>query len=225
MAGKLIAVEGLDGSGKDTQVRALHAALTARGHRVMAVSFPNYGSDAARLLDDYLHGGFGNDPTDVNPYAASTFFAIDRFASYHRDWRAHYESGGLVLADRYTTSNAIHQCAKLPQQEWDGFLEWLFQYEYQLLGLPAPELVIYLRVDPQISQALMSGRYHGDEQKKDIHERNLPYLERCRLAADYCTAHLHWHPVECVRDGAMRSIEDIAAEVLSAAGAVLGKEL
>ncbi len=214
MAGKLIVTEGLDGSGKGTQTAALVRTLEARGERVMRVSFPNYGSDAAKLLDDYLHGAFGNDPNDVNPYAASTFFAIDRYASYHLNWKEFYLSGGTVIADRYTTSNAIHQCAKLPEQEWDGFLAWLFSYEYSKLGLPEPDAVIYLRVDPEISQTLISGRYQGDEQKKDIHECNVPYLKRCRRAADYCTGKLGWKAVECVRDGKMRSIEEISSEIL-----------
>jgi len=215
MAGKLIVMEGLDGSGKGTQTAELVRALEAKGRRVMRVSFPNYGSDAAKLLDDYLHGAFGNDPSDVNPYAASTFFAIDRYASFHLNWKKFYEEGGIIIADRYTTSNAIHQCAKLPDEAWDAFLEWLFTYEYQQLGLPEPDAVVYLRVDPEISQKLMSGRYEGDESKKDIHESNVPYLRRCREAADYCTNHLGWRAVECVSGDEMRSIEDIHAEVLS----------
>ena len=221
MAGKLIVLEGLDGSGKGTQTEALFHTLEERRLRVMRVSFPNYGSDAAKLLDDYLHGTFGNDPNDVNPYAASTFFAIDRYASFHLKWKQFYNEGGIIIADRYTTSNAIHQCAKLDKAQWDGFLEWLFRYEYEQLGLPEPDAVIYLRVDPEVSQKLMTGRYAGDEGKKDIHESNVPYLMQCRRAADYCTGHLGWKPVECIADGAMRSIEDIHTEVLALADAVL----
>ncbi len=219
--GKLIAVEGLDGSGKGTQTKILQETLEAEGRKVRCVSFPNYGSDAAKLLDSYLHGGFGTDPNAVNPYAASTFFAIDRFASFHQDWKAFYEAGGIVVADRYTTSNAIHQCAKLPEAERDAFLEWLFSYEYRLLGLPEPDLVLYLQVAPQVSQGLMTGRYHGDESKKDIHEGNLPYLEQCRIAADYCASHLGWHTIICEQDGRMRGIADIAAEIRQAAEPVL----
>lgn len=222
MTGKLIVLEGLDGSGKGTQTKALFETLKARGLRVMRVSFPNYGSDAAKLLDDYLHGAFGNDPKDVNPYAASTFFAIDRYASFHLNWKQFYNEGGIIIADRYTTSNAIHQCAKLEPSQWNGFLDWLFKYEYEQLGLPEPDAVMYLRVDPEVSQKLMTGRYAGDEGKKDIHECNLPYLRQCRLAADYCTDYLHWRAVECVRDGAMRSIADIHAEVLAIADEVIG---
>lgn len=221
MNGKLIVIEGLDGSGKGTQTAKLFDTMQARGLQVRRVSFPNYGSDAAKLLDDYLHGGFGTDPNEVNPYAASTFFAIDRYASFHRDWKSVYQAGGIILADRYTTSNAIHQCSKLPRSEWDGFLAWLSEYEYRLLGLPAPDAVIYLQVTPARSQQLMNGRYQGDESKKDIHERNLAYLEQCRAAADYCAAHLGWHAVRCDADGVMRSIPDIAAEILPVAERVL----
>ena len=213
MAGKLIVLDGLDGSGKGTQTALLTDRLQAEGSSVRQISFPNYGSDAAKLLDSYLHGGFGTDPNDVNPYAASTFFAIDRFASYHQDWKTEYLSGSIILADRYTTSNGVHQCSKLPQNEWDGFLEWLFRYEYELLGLPRPDCVIYLQMDPEVSQQLMTGRYAGDESKKDIHERNQEYLARCRAAAEYCAETLGWQTVHCDRNGAPRTVEEIGEEV------------
>lgn len=217
MAGKLIVVEGLDGSGKGTQTKKLFETLQAEGKNVRRISFPSYGTQAASLLESYLHGEFGNDPNAVNAYAASTFFAIDRYVSFHQGWKQFYEDGGIIIADRYTTSNAIHQCAKLPQAEWDEFLDWLFKYEYQQMGIPVPDAVIYLRVDPEISQELLSGRYDGDEGKKDIHESNLGYLKSCRQAADYCTAHLNWTTVECVQNDQLRTIEDIAAEVLEIA--------
>ncbi len=213
MRGKLIVLDGLDGSGKGTQAARLTDLLTAEGRNVLRVSFPNYGSDAAKLLDSYLHGGFGTDPNDVNPYAASTFFAIDRFASYHQGWKKHYLDGGIIIADRYTTSNAVHQCSKLPQSEWDGFLNWLFPYEYDLLGLPAPDCVIYLQMDPAVSQKLMTGRYQGDESKKDIHERNPEYLAKCRAAAEYCAKKLGWQTVSCDADGAPRTVDEIGDAV------------
>ena len=219
--GKLIVIEGLDGSGKATQAEALSALLTAQGRTVRRVSFPNYGSDAANLLDDYLHGGFGTDPGDVNPYAASTFFAIDRFASFHRDWKKDYYNGSVIVADRYTTANAVHQCAKLPQEAREGFLQWLFTYEYQQLGLPEPDAVIYLRVTPSLSQKLLTGRYQGDESKKDIHEANTEYLAKCRESADDCAERLGWHTVQCDENGEMRQIADISAEILQIAENVL----
>ncbi len=215
MKGKLIVVEGLDGSGKATQTKLLVEALSAQGENVRCVTFPNYESDSSALVKMYLNGEFGTDPHAVNAYAASSFYAVDRYAGYKKDWGEFYENGGIIVADRYTTSNAIHQCSKLPEGQWDAFLEWLFEYEYDYLGIPAPDRVIYLQVAPDVSQKLMSGRYHGDESKKDIHESNLEYLNRSRAAAGYCADRLGWDKVCCDRDGAMRTIEDIHAEVLS----------
>ena len=217
MNGKLIVIEGLDGSGKATQAKLLAEALAAEGRAVRQVSFPDYASDSSALVRMYLAGEFGGDPGDVNAYAASTFYAVDRFASFKRDWGAFYREGGVVVADRYTTSNAVHQCSKLPEGEWDGFLNWLFDFEYRLMGIPAPDLVIYLQADTTVSQKLMSGRYHGDEARKDIHEKNLAYLNRSRQAAEYCRTRLGWREVRCVRDGEMRPIADIHAEVLALA--------
>ena len=216
MDGKLIVIEGLDGSGKATQAQRLLETLKAGGERVRKVSFPDYESDSSALVKMYLAGTFGKDPNAVNPYAASSFYAVDRYASYMKDWKTFYQSGGTVIADRYTTSNAIHQCAKLPDAAWEGFLQWLFHYEYDLLGIPAPYRTLYLRVDPAVSQALMTGRYQGDETKKDIHEADVGYLMQARRAADHCAKVLGWHVVECVADGAMRTVDDIAAEILAA---------
>ncbi len=218
MNGKLIVIEGLDGSGKATQAELLYSALREQGANVKKVSFPDYESDSSALVRMYLAGRFGSDPSDVNAYAASSFYAVDRYASYKMDWGKFYAAGGIIIADRYTTSNAIHQCSKLPQDQWDGFLRWLFDFEYSLLGIPAPDAVIYLQVDPEISQRLMSGRYQGDENKKDIHESNLEYLNRSRQAAEYCKDALGWQVVSCVRDGAMRSVEEIHGEILEKIG-------
>ena len=209
MNGKLIVIEGLDGSGKATQAQKLTEALTESGARVMKVSFPDYESDSSALVKMYLNGEFGTDPNAVNPYAASSFYAVDRFASYTKNWKDFYLGGGIVVADRYTTSNAIHQCAKLPESEWEGFIQWLFHYEYELLGIPTPFRTIYLRVDPEVSQKLMTGRYAGDETKKDIHEADLAYLKRSRLAADYCAKALNWNVIECTADGEMLDIDSI----------------
>ena len=211
--GKLIVIEGLDGSGKGTQAKLLAETLGKAGKKVLEVSFPDYASDSSALVKMYLAGQFGKDPSDVNAYAASSFYAVDRYASYKQNWGGFYRAGGIVIADRYTTSNAIHQCSKLPDEAWDGFLEWLFHYEYDLLGIPAPDAVFYLRVPPDVSQKLMSGRYYGDEAKKDIHESNTAYLVRSRQAADYCAKKLDWQTVECTRNNEMRSIEDIQSEI------------
>ena len=215
MKGQLIVIEGLDGSGKATQANRLLEALAAQGKQVRKVSFPNYASDASAPIRMYLAGEFGKDPSAVNAYAASTFFAVDRYASFKKDWAEFYENGGIIIADRYTTSNAVHQCSKLPREQWDGYLSWLFDFEYRLMGIPAPDRVIYLQVDPTVSQKLMTGRYQGDESKKDIHESNLSYLDRSREAAEYCAKALGWQTVHCVLDGALRPIEDISKEILS----------
>ena len=195
--GKLIVLEGLDGSGKGTQAKLLAKHLTVTNHLVREITFPDYDSDSSALVKMYLAGQFGDKPDDVNAYAASSFYAVDRYAGYKSDWGKFYEEGGILIADRYTTSNAVHQCSKLPPEQWDTFLQWLFDYEYHLLGLPAPDKVIYLQVDPAVSQRLMTARYHGDETRKDVHEKDTEYLARSRRAAEYCAAHLGWDTVHC----------------------------
>ncbi len=219
--GKLIVIDGLDGSGKATQARVLAQSLMDAGVSVKEITFPQYESDSSALVRMYLSGQFGQKAEDVNAYAASSFYAVDRYASYKTNWGAFYENGGVVIADRYTTSNGVHQCSKLPQEDWDAFLAWLFDYEFNLLGLPAPDKVIYLAVDPAISQKLISERYQGDEAKKDLHEKDLAYLARSRAAAEYCAEHLGWQTVACAADGAMRTIEDIHAELVAIVQAVL----
>lgn len=214
MSGKLIVIEGLDGSGKATQSNLLYEKLLAEGKPVRKVSFPAYDSESSALVKMYLAGDFGKDPGDVNAYAASSFFAVDRFASYKSDWGNFYREGGIVIADRYTTSNAIHQCSKLPREEWDGYIDWLFAFEFRLMGIPAPDKVIYLKVDPAVSQKLMTKRYQGDESKKDIHESNLEYLEKSRQAARYCAEKLGWKTIQCDDGENMRTIEQIHADVM-----------
>ena len=211
--GKLIVIEGLDGSGKATQAKLLAKHLAEAGQKVMEITFPDYASDSSALVKMYLSGQFGEKPDDVNAYAASSFYAVDRFASYKTRWGRFYEEGGVVIADRYTTSNAVHQCSKLPPEQWESFLQWLFDFEFHLMGLPAPDRVIYLQVDPAVSQRLMTERYHGDESKKDVHEKDLEYLARSRRAAEYCAEHLGWKTVHCTQGDAMRSIEEIQAEI------------
>ena len=215
MQGRLIVFEGTDGSGKATQTALVCAELEKRGIPYKRLEFPRYGEESSALVRLYLQGAFGSRPGDVNAYAASAFFSVDRYASYKQDWGAFYEQGGLVIADRYTTSNAVHQCSKLPQEQWDAFLAWLFDFEYHLMGIPSPDLVVYLSVDPAVSQRLMTGRYQGDENRKDIHEGNLAYLRRSRLAAEYCSSRLGWRQIECCRGGQMRTVEAIQADILA----------
>ncbi len=213
--GKLIVIEGVDGSGKATQARLLYEALLARDVPVRAVSFPNYESEASALVRMYLRGDFGHEPGDVNAYAASSFYAVDRYASFKKDWAAFYNGGGVVVADRYTTSNAVHQCSKLPEEQWPGFLEWLFHFEYDLLGIPAPDRVIFLQTEAAVTERLLLKRYHGDESREDIHEADRAYMARSRKAAEYCSEKLGWTVIRCVRDGQMRTVEDIHAEIMA----------
>ncbi|MCI7325183.1 MAG: thymidylate kinase [Gemmiger sp.] len=217
--GKLIIFEGLDGSGKGTQTELACQSLRQKGYDPLKITFPDYESESSALVKMYLSGQFGQKPDDVNAYAASTFYAVDRYASYKTSWGAAYRSNSLIISDRYTTSNAVHQCSKLPPMHWDGFLEWLFDFEYKKLGLPAPDAVIYLAVDPDVSQRLIAERYNGDQTKMDIQEKDTEYLARSRAAAEYCARKLGWKRIECttVADGVktIRSVEDIHAEVLA----------
>ena len=223
--GKMIIFEGLDGSGKGTQTNLLCQALRARGADLRQITFPDYESDSSALVRMYLSGRFGQRPDDVNAYAASTFYAVDRFASYKTDWGEFYRTGGLVVSDRYTTSNAVHQCSKLPPMHWDGFLDWLFDFEYKKMGIPAPDAVVYLSVDVEVSQGLLAARYHGDAAKMDIQEKDTEYLARSRAAAEYCAHKLGWRRIDCTREEngkkIMRTPEDIHAEVLAQLGDIL----
>lgn len=211
---RLIVIDGLDGSGKATQSRLLAQRLSDMGYKARTISFPDYESDSSALVRMYLGGKLGSSPDDVNAYAASSFYAVDRVASYINSWGKDYAEYDFIIADRYTTSNIIHQMPKLPENERDSYAEWLFDYEYDRLGIPAPDLVIFLDVDPEISQKLIYGRYKGDESRKDIHESDFNYLLRCRKSAMYGIEKLGWIDVDCTSGGSMRSVEDISDSLL-----------
>ena len=212
--GKLIVIEGLDGSGKATQTQKATEALSAAGVLVRQVSFPNYQSPASAPVKMYLEGAFGDNAGDVNAYAASAFYAVDRYASWKTDWQPFYENGGIVLADRYTTSNIIHQCAKLPETQREEYVAWLEDFEYARLGIPRPGLVLYLDVEPEVSQQLLTRRYAGDNAKKDIHERDVDYLLHCRSQALWAAKALGWHRILCSEAGCMRGIDEVAADIM-----------
>ena len=220
MSGKLFVIEGLDGSGKGTQTELLTRRLQGEGRAVRKLSFPRYGDPAAGALTEYLHGSYGQKPEDVNAYAASTFFAVDRYASFRQDWREAYLAGSLILCDRYTTSNAVHQTAKLSRGEWDGFLDWLYDFEFGKLGIPRPAAVFYLDMPPEASQKLMDKRYAASGEK-DIHEQDLAYLNHCRQAALYCCQKLGWTVIDCARGGGPRPVEEIGEELRGAVEAAL----
>ncbi len=213
--GKLIVIEGLDGSGKSTQLELLPQNLLKKGIESQTVSFPDYDSDSSALVKMYLSGHFGKKPSDVNAYAASLFYAVDRFASYKTAWGDYYNQDGIIISGRYTTSNAVHQTSKMPESEWQGFLDWLYDLEYNKVAIPKPDKVIFLDMPIEVSQKLMSGRYKGDESKKDIHESDTAYLEQCRKAAMFTAEYSGWTIIPCAKDGNPRSIEDIANDILN----------
>ena len=212
----LIVIEGLDGSGKATNANALLEKLKSMGKNAIKVSFPDYDSDSSALVRMYLSGAFGSKPTDVNAYAASAFYAVDRFASYKSGWEKAYLNGDFIIADRYTTSNAVHQASKLEGDERDSYLDWLYDFEFSKLGLPRPDAVVYLDVETEVSQKLMTGRYNGDESKKDIHEKDTQYLEKSRTAALYAADRLGWNVVKLTQNGQMLSREDAFEKVFDA---------
>lgn len=213
--GKLIVIEGTDGSGKSTQTELLIQRLTAQQLPFKRLRFPRYSEPSSALIRMYLGGEFGSDPAAVNGFAASAFYAVDRYASYKQDWGKWYEDGGLVLSDRYTTSNAIHQSAKEKPENRVAFLQWLGQFEYELLGLPAPDLTIYLDVPTDFTEKLMRHREQETNTQADIHEKDTAYLATCREAGRAAADFYGWTVIECVKDGAMRSIEDIHEEIFA----------
>ena len=213
--GKLIVLEGLDGSGKSTQLSILENTLSNMGFNFKTISFPEYTLPSCEPVKMYLAGEFGKNPSDVNAYAASLFYAVDRFASFKKGWCNFYNDGGLVLAGRYVTSNAIHQTSKLDKSKWGEYLDWLEELEYEKVGIPKPDKVIYLNVPIEVSQRLLLERYKGDDSNKDIHESDVNYLKHCHKAADFAVKEFGWDKIECYENGVMRSRESIAEEILS----------
>lgn len=213
MKGKLIVIEGLDGSGKSTQIEYLKNKLS--GRNVHQIKLPDYDSDSSALVKMYLRGDFGKKPEDVNAYAASAFYAVDRFANYKMKWKEFYDNGEIIISDRYTTSNAYHQATKVPKDDRAEFFYWLEDFEYGLLGIPEPNAVIYLDMPIEISQKMMTERYHGDETKKDIHESNLDYLYKCREAALDAADKMGWYVVKCNNGNEPRAVESIGDEIFN----------
>lgn len=220
--GKLIVIEGLDGSGKSTQLELLESNLKQQGVDCKAVSFPNYESPSSTLVKMYLGGEFGKKPNEVNAFAASVFYTVDRYASFKSDWGKYYENGGTVVSGRYTTSNAVHQCSKLPESEWQSFLDWLYDFEYNKIAIPKPDKVIFLDMPIEISQKLLTKRYSGNESKKDIHESDTEYLAKCRKAAVFTAEYSNWEIIPCSENGEARTIDAIAKDVLACVSKVYG---
>lgn len=214
MNGKIIVIEGLDGTGKSTQFELLKEKL----ENFRFITFPNYESPSGEIITQYLSGEFDEKDENISAYSASSFYAVDRYASFKKDWEKDYRSGVNIISARYTTSNAVYQTTKLPENMWDEYCGWLYDYEYKKLGIPRPDAVIFLDMPVEVSQKLLSERYNNDEHKKDIHEANVDYLRKCREAALYVSRYDEnesWTVIECCKDGKLRSIEDINNEIIS----------
>lgn len=221
--GKLFIIEGTDGSGKQTQTEALYKKLLKEGYRVRKITFPNYESPACQPVKMYLNGDFGTNPEDVNAYVASTFYAVDRFASYKTDWGKFYEEGGIIISDRYTTSNMVHQAVKMEKEEREEYLEWLTDLEFTKYGLPKPDGVIFLNVNSEYTKKLMENRLNkiNQEEKKDIHESDFEYLHKSYLNSLEIADKYNWDKIDCVQDGALRTIEDISNEIYETIKSIL----
>lgn len=218
MKAKLIVIEGLDGSGKATQTQLLKQSLKDIGVNTNLISFPDYEHPSSTLVRLYLNGDISSNLSDVNAYAASSFYSVDRYISYIKYWKEIYESSDVIIADRYTTSNAVYQMTKLPSSDWDDYISWLQDYEYNKLGLPEPDLVLYLDMPTKLSQKLLNSRYCGNLQKKDIHESNLSFLQKCRSTASYLSEKLSWNVINCYLHDEnsniqLRSLDDIHTQI------------
>lgn len=224
MQGKLIVIEAGDGCGKQTQTGKLFEALARKEYPVRKVEFPDYDSDSSALIKMYLKGEFGREPGDVNPYAASAFYAVDRYASYKKHWHDFYHSGGIVIADRYTTSNMIHQAVKIADEaEKRNFLDWLLDFEFSKCCIPVPDCVIFLDVPPEYSSRLIQNRENKyGAAEKDIHERNQQYLADCYVHSRLIARWYGWKVISCVAAGRMKSIEEIHQAILGAVLNVIG---
>ena len=212
---KLVVIEGLDGSGKSTQFEKIKEILSSKVEKVKGISFPDYNEDSSALVKMYLNGEFSKNANDVNAFAASSFYAVDRYASYKKYWEQDYKNGAFILAARYVTSNCIYQMVKLNEDKWDKYISWLEDYEYEKLELPKPDLVIFLDMPIEISQRLMSGRYDGDESKKDIHEANVRFLYDCRKAALYTAKKQGWKIIDCSDGENPLPVDEITNKILS----------
>lgn len=224
--GKFIVIDGLDGSGKGTQSELLRARLEKNGYKVRLLSFPMYESESSTLVRLYLGGALGDHPEDTNAYAASSFFAADRYVSYRTDWKKDIDDPDtIVIANRFTTANAVHQLSKMPRKEWDTFLDWLWDYEYQKLGVPRPDLVLYLEMTPAISMALVSHRSAETGQVKDIHELDPMHLENSYKAAVYSSDKLGWERIRCFDGGKPLEIDKISEMITERVKTALGLKI
>ena len=213
--GLFITVDGLDASGKETQSVILASALREKGYRVKELSFPMYGEKSAVAVEMYLGGMLGEKPEDTNAYAASTFFSVDRYISYRTDWQKDIaDPNTVVISNRYTTANAVHQLSKLPKEQWETFLAWLWEFEFGKLGLPVPDVILYLEMLPEISMQLLSKRSAETGRRQDIHEKSADHLIKSYEAAMYASDTLGWNRIRCYAENAPRPIPEIHEEIM-----------
>ena len=213
--GKLIVIEGTDSSGKETQTKRLFEKLEEKGLKVKKISFPNYDSPACEPVKMYLSGAFGEDAMKVNPYPVSTMYAIDRYASFKIDWEKFYNEDGIIVTDRYVTSNMVHQASKMDEDERDKYLDWLVDYEFNMYKIPQPDCVVFLDVPVNFSKKLMENRKNKftGEKKKDIHESDIKYLEKSYENSLYIADKYNWNKINCVENDKLRSIDSIHEEI------------
>ena len=212
MHGKLFVIEGLDGSGKQTQSNMLYERLLKQGYKIIKKEYPNYKSESSSLVKMYLRGDFGKNPADVSPYISSTFFAADRYASYKTEYEKYYMEGGLVITDRYTTSNMVHQASKIHDAKAkEKFLSWLWELEFDIYKIPVPAQVFFLDVKPEIAIEMMKNRANkfSNEKKKDIHEINKTHLYDSYENALYLVEKYNWEVIDCSTKNEIKSLEEI----------------
>ena len=214
--GKLFVIDGTDGSGKQTQFQQLQESLLKDRIDYKVVSFPNYDSPSSALVQMYLSGEFGENAKEISPYIASTFYAADRYATFQTGYKKYYEDGGIILADRYTTANMVHQAGKIKdEKEREKFLNWLWDFEFNLYGLPVPNEVFFLNMPVEKSIELMKNRENKftHQEKKDIHERDVNHLKDAYEAACDVSKKYNWYEIKCVKNNEIRTIEDIHKEI------------
>ena len=222
--GKIIVIEGLDGCGKQTQSEKLYQRLKEENYQVMKIAYPRYENQSSSLVKMYLSGEFGKDPSQISPYIASTFYAVDRYASYKQDYEEFYKNGGILILDRYVTANMVHQAGKIDNiEEREKFLKWLWNFEFNLFGIPVPDKVFFLNIPPEVSQKLMAERENkfSHEKEKDIHESNKEYLNKMYDSACYLIEKFNWDEINCTKEGNLRTIEDIHEEIYKKAIEIL----
>lgn len=222
MEGKLIVIEsGTDSSGKETQTKKLYQRLKKEKPSVRKVEYPNYDSQSSALVKMYLEGKFGGQADDVNAYAASTFFAVDRYASFKQEWQTDYQQGKIIIADRYTTSNMVHQAAKINNEaKREEYLNWLWELEFDKLGLPVPDCVIFLDVPPEKSRQLLKTR--EEKKAEDIHEKDKHHLNQAYETACLIAEKFNWEKIDCLQQGKLQSIEQIHQKIYTRVEEVLG---